>query len=323
MSEIAVWLGIDVAKATLACALRLGNKHKNKSFANTSKGHQELLEWIALHGGCTPLHACLEATSVYGEAVAIALAEAGHTVSVVNPSLPRAYAQAMGLRSKTDGLDARVLADFCRDRAPMTWQPPSSKEQQLRALVQRLQALMGMKVQEELRLETLREIVRSSVETHLKWLVAEIERVSKEIQSLIDDDPDLRAKRDLLDSIPGIGERSSATMLAFGLGAERFATARQFVAFAGLCPAHHQSGTSVNKRPRLSKAGHALLRKALYMPAVVAVSRTAWGRAFAARLAAKAKPKMLIIGAMMRKLAQVAFGVIKSGKPFDPSLHGA
>ena len=322
MSITPIWLGIDVAKATLACALRLGSKHKNKSFDNTPAGHKALLAWIDQHRQGAAVHACLEATSRYGEAVALALTQSAHTVSIVNPVLPKAYAKAQGLRSKTDAVDARVLADFCRDQVPQAWVPPSVSEQTLRALVQRHQGLMDMKTQEEQRLETLREVVRSSVETHITWLGRELKNVRRAIRDHIKDDPDLRSKRDLLDSIPGIGERTIPTLLSFGLADERFDNARQFAAFAGLTPAHHQSGTSVNRPARLSKAGHALLRRSLYMPAVVAAFRTSWGKAFAKRLASKSKPKMVIIGAMMRKLAQVAFGVLKSGKPFDPALHG-
>jgi transposase len=118
-----------------------------------------------------------------------------------------------------------------------------------------------------------------------------------------------------------LGERTIAVLLAYGLG-ERFDSARQFVAFAGLSPRKHESGTSVRWRERMSKVGHASLRAALYMPAMVALYRTAWGKRFHARLSANGKPPKLIIGAMMRKLAQVAFGVIQSGRPFDPALHG-
>ena len=137
----------------------------------------------------------------------------------------------------------------------------------------------------------------------------------------MDDDDILRGKRDLLDSIPGLGERTIATLIAYGVTDSRFHQARQFVAFAGLSPQLHQSGSSVRGRPRLSKIGHAPLRRALYMPAMAAL-RTSWGQRFRDRLAAAGKAPKLIIGAMMRKLAQVAFGVIKSGRPFDPALHG-
>jgi transposase len=191
-------------------------------------------------------------------------------------------------------------------------------------LVNRHQALIDMQTQEKNRLDATRDAdIRTSVETHLAWLAAELKRVEQAIAKTIDDDPDLRAKRDLLDSIPGLGERSIATWLAYGAEPERFANARQITAFAGLNPQHHESGSRVRGKSRLSKIGHAFLRRALYMPAMVTLYKTDWGQRFRERLAANGKPPKLIIGAMMRKLVHVAFGVLKSGKSFDPTLHGA
>ena len=133
----------------------------------------------------------------------------------------------------------------------------------------------------------------------------------------------LRDKHRLLDSIPGLGERTTAVLLAFLAEPARFENARQAVAFAGLDPRQHESGSSVRGKPRLSKVGHSFLRKALYMPAMVALYRTDWGKLFRDRLASQGKPPMLIIGAMMRKLVQVSYGVLKSGQAFQPGLHGA
>jgi transposase len=93
------------------------------------------------------------------------------------------------------------------------------------------------------------------------------------------------------------------------------------VAFAGLDTRHHESGTSVNGKPRLSKQGHSSIRRALYMPAVTVMSRTQWGKAFSQRLLAAGKPKRLILGALMRKIVAIAYGVLKSGTPFNPALH--
>lgn len=314
-------LGIDVSKAKFDAALALNGKFRNKVFANTPVGFAELAAWLKKQG-VERVHACLEATGSYQEALAYALTDAGHAVSVVNPALARAHAQSMGMRSKTDAADARVLADFCRCHCPALWTPLSPAERQLRALVRRHHALVEMHTQETLRRQTLPEDVQDSVHTHLHWLDEEMGRIEKKIAQLLDDDDNLRGRRDLLDSIPGLGERTIATLLAFGLTGDRFEHARQFVAFAGLSVRQHESGSSVRGQPRLSKIGHALLRRALYMPAVVALYRTAWGRVFRQRLAARGKPPKLIIGAMMRKLAHIAFGVIRSGKPFDPTMHG-
>jgi transposase len=322
MNTLLVPLGIDVAKAKLDCALSLDGKYRTKVFANTPAGFAELAQWLHRHD-VSLCHVCMEATGVYGEAVATYLADAGHRVSVINPALAKAHARSLGVRSKTDVIDAKVPADFCQKQQPAPWHPPSLAERRLRALVLRHQALVEMQTQEKNRCESLRDDVRDSVLTHLAWLEVELKRIEAVMAQSLDDDPDLRGKRDLLASVPGLGERTIAVLLAYGISGERFDTARQFVAFAGLSPRQHESGSSVRGRPRLSKVGHAFLRRALYMPAMATLYRTAWGRRFRERLAAHGKPPKLIIGAMMRKLAQVAFGVIHSGKVFDPTLHGA
>ena len=321
-TTIKLYLGIDVSKAKLNCALALNGKFRDKVFANTAAGFFELTAWLARYTA-VPAHVCMEATGVYWEAAAEYLADAGHAVSVINPALSKAHGQSLGLRNKTDAVDARLLADFCREKQPPVWTAPSASERRLRALVLRHQSLVEMQTQEKNRIQVARDSVRDSLHTHLDWLDEELKRIEKAITQTLDDDPDLRGKRELLDSIPGLGERTIAILLAFELGRERFDNARQFAAFAGLNPRHYESGTSVRAKPRMSKVGHAFLRRALYMPAMVTVYRTAWGKAFRHRLQANGKPPKLIIGAMMRKLAQVAFGVIKSGKPFNPALHGA
>lgn len=322
MNRAAMPLGIDVSKAKLDCALWLGSKYRTKVFANTPEGFARLSAWLHQHGA-DRVHVCMEATGIYWEALALHLADAGRWVSVINPALAKAHGQSLGLRSKTDAVDAKLLADFCREKQPPMWTPPSEAERRLRALVLRHQSLVEMQTQEKNRCESLREDVRTSVETHLAWLAAELVRIEQAIAKLLDDDDHLRGQRELLASIPGLGERTIAVLLAYGVNGERFQSARQFVAFAGLSPRLHESGSSVRGKPRLSKVGHAFLRRALYMPAMVTLYKTAWGKRFQQRLAAHGKPPKLIIGAMMRKLAQVAFGVIKSGKPFNPALHGA
>lgn len=322
MDDLVFFLGIDVAKAKIDAALAVDHKFRTKTFANSSKGYTQLEEWLHQHGA-SRVYVCMEATHLYWEPLAMHLADAGHHVSVINPALAKVHAQSLGLRSKTDTVDAKMLADFARTHRPPSWQPPSEALQRLRDLVQRRQALLAMQGQERNRREGLRKTVRDSVETHLDWLAKEITRIEQAIKKMLDDDNDLRGQRELLDSVPGLGEHTVSTLLAYGVGDERFDQARQFVAFAGLSPRLHESGSSVRGRPRLSKVGHAALRRALYMPAMVTLHRTQWGKRFRDRLAARGKAPKLIIGAMMRKLAHVAFGVLRSGKPFDPALQGA
>lgn len=315
------YVGIDVSKAKLDVALLRGEKYHDKVVPNTPAGLKTLLTWLARQGVAEG-HVCMEATGSYWELAAETLSDAGLPVSVVNPALISAHAKSLGLRSKTDRIDARTQAHFCREKRPALWRPPTRAERTLRALVLRHQALVEIQPQEKNRLESARAEVRASLQAHLDWLAQELERIEQAIREHIDQDPTLRDQQRLLATIPGLGERTIATLLAFRIR-ERFASARQLAAFAGLSPALHESGASVRGRPRLSKIGHAFLRRALYMPAMVTLYRTQWGGVFRQRLQNNGKPPKLIIGAMMRKLLQVAYGVVKSGKPFEPALHGA
>jgi len=317
------YLGIDVAKAKLDCALRLPNgKFRAKIVPNNSQGYAELVDWLS-HKEALDVQVCMEATGVYGEDIAQCLSTQGFIVSVVNPAQIKAYSASRLTRTKTDAVDARLIAEFCAERNPPPWQARTEAEVALRALVLRLDALQTMRTQESNRLGVARDAVRTDIQEHLDWLDEQIKTLLKTINGHIDSNSDLKGKRELLDSIPGLGERTIAILLAFYADPSRFANSRQAAAFAGLDPRQYESGTSLKAKPRLSKVGHAFLRKSLYMPAMVTLYKTDWGKQFKDRLAFSGKPTKLIIGAMMRKLLHVVFGVLKSGKKFDPALHGA
>jgi len=317
------YLGIDVAKAKLDCALRLpSGKFRAKSLANSPEGFVLLDAWLATHNA-TEAHVCMEATGVYWEAVGQFLSAKGLTVSVVNPAQIKAYGTSCLIRTKTDKADAKLIASFCAERNPAPWQALSEAELTLRALVLRLDALQNMRTQESNRLGVSRDAVKDNIQHHLAWLDAEIKHLAKAIKAHINYHPNLKQQDDLLDTIPGLGERSIAIILAYYADTDRFANSRQAAAFAGLDPRQYESGSSVKAKPKLSKVGHAFLRKALYMPAIVTLYKTVWGRQFKERLALSGKPPKLIIGAMMRKLIHVAFGVLKSQQPFNSVLHSA
>jgi transposase len=159
--------------------------------------------------------------------------------------------------------------------------------------------------------------VKASIREVIATLDDQIAQVEKEIRRHFDDHPDLKRKRDLLTSIPGIGETTAGSLLAEIPHLDRFESAKAVAAYAGLSPRQRCSGSSVHGRPRLCKTGNSRLRKALYMPAIVALRFNPILRVFADRLAAVGKHKRLIIGAVMRKLLVLAYGIIRSGKRFD------
>jgi transposase len=309
-------IGIDIAKHKFDAAAYLGGKYKNKIFANTPEGFSQLLGWLK---GFGQVHVCLEATGRYGQALATYLADAGVVVSMVNPARIAAFAKAELTRTKTDRGDARLIARFCALHQPKPWQPMPRNLRELQSLVRRLENLLQMQQMERNRLEGSEAAVRESLQAVLATLDKEIERTRKQIKAHIDSDPDLRQRADLLDSIPGVGPATIPVLLTLLGQPTRFAGPRQVGAFAGLNPALRQSGTWQGKT-RLSKTGDAHLRKSLYLPALVAWRHNPAIRAFCERLKSRGKHGKAILGAAMRKLLCLAYGVLKSGKPFDPNL---
>ena len=308
-------LGIDIAKAKFEVSLqRLDGRRRHKSCPNTPAGFAALGDWLQRQQ-VAQVHACLEATGIYGDALATWLFDAGHYVSIVNPSIIHAYAQVQLARGKTDRLDADLIAQYTATQHPPRWTPPAAEIRALQALVRRLDALHEMHTQESNRLETATVAdVRTSIEAVLANLDTQIAHVKQRIREHIDQHPGLRQQRDLLTSIPGIGEATAAVLIA-ELFDKPYTSARQAAAFAGLVPRLHESGT-LRGRTRLSKLGPSRLRKALYFPAIAALRFNPTIRAVHTRLSLAGKPKMVIIGAAMRHLIHLAFGVLKSGQVY-------
>jgi len=312
-----VILGIDIAKQKFDAALLMGGKLKHKSCKNSTEGFELLSQWLRKQR-VDRLHACLEATGNYGDELAFYLHEAGHTVSIVNPARIKGFAQSELLRSKNDKMDAGLIARFCLAMHPEPWAPPAPEIRALQALVRRADALVTMRTQELNRLGTAPVTVEPSIREHIAYLDEQIEKIKQQIDGHIDDNPELKSKKDLLHSIPGIGPATIAAILSEISIFERFDQVRKVVAFIGLAPKEALSGSSIKGKPRLCKIGHARLRKALYMPALVSIRYNPMMIGFYKRLRSKGKNGKVIVCAVMRKLVHIIFGILKSGKPFDP-----
>jgi transposase len=203
-------VGIDVSKAKLDVALRRPDgKLRSRVLENTPSGFVALTAWLGTHG-VTQVHACMEATGTYWEAVAEYLVDAGHTVSVVNPAQIKAFGGAGLVRTKTDRVDAKLIAAFC-----VAQQPPPPAVRALRALVARRDALDAMRTQERNRLGVAADTVRPGIEAHLTYLEQALTDIEAAIRRKIDDDPGLGTQRALLDSIPGLGDKTIPTLLAY------------------------------------------------------------------------------------------------------------
>ena len=312
-------VGLDVSKAKLDVALYRDGQYQLATFSNDAKGQRRLRNWLKKRRakGCA---VCLEATGRYGEAVAQFLHEAGYAVSVVNPARIKAYGQSQLKRNKTDLEDAKVIAHFCATQEPALWTPPPPEVQELQALVSRLRSLTEDRTRELNRQQSAipSQTVRQDVAEHIAFLDERIAAVKQSIDDLLDQHPDLRQQRDLLTSIPGIGDTTAAQIIASVPDVSRFDSAGQLAAYAGLTPRQHHSGSSVHRRSRLAKTGNTRFRTALYMPALAAMRHNPIIRALVERLQARGKRRMVIVGAVMRKLVHLAYGVLKNKTPFDP-----
>lgn len=310
-------LGIDISKAKFDVALLVGGKvKKSRVFDNNLAGFKALSLWL-IKQDISHLQACMEATGTYGDELATYLVDQGFEVSVVNPAQIKSFSGAQLNRAKTDKADAKLIAQFCASMHPMAWVPPPVHVRELQALVQRLAALLQMERQELNRFGTAAPVIQPSIKAVLATIKVEIKAVERMIRDHIDRHPDLKDQSILLDSIPGIGVATIARLLAFVGDVHRFNDAKALAAFVGLNPTVHQSGSSVRGKPHLSKKGNTTIRKALYMPAIVARRYNPIIKDFADRLKKAGKSNMLIIGAVMRKLLHIIYGVLKSGKPFD------
>lgn len=311
--------GIDVGKTELHVVLLQGESAARKSVSNNRAGFEQLLKWFK-NRKASEVHVCLEATGAYGIAIAEHLYDHDFKVSVVNPRQIKAFGQSEMIRTKTDLVDAGIIARFCRANKPALWAPPPLHIRELRALIRRRETLTDMITAEKNRLEgTTTAEVRRSIQSVVKKLQAELEKLEDDINKHIDANPDLREKIDRLDEIPGFGMLTAIKVFVETNGFAVCKTSKQIVAFAGLNPREYRSG-SIHRRCGISKIGNSALRKALYYAALSAKNRSVYFKPFAERLIAAGKRPKVVITAIMRKLLVLAFTIVQAGTRFDPAF---
>jgi transposase len=252
--------------------------------------------------------------------VAEALYGVGYKVSVVNPRRIKGFGMSQMQRNKTDKADSLVIASFCAATDPTQWQPPTETQRKLRALQEHRQDLKKSLVQHKNRQQTTKDKdVKASLQRLIESLEGELQAVEKQLNEVTEQCQEVRERQQLLLSINGIGLKSAQVILALLPEMERYKDARAVAADVGVTPAHYESGTTVHKPPKLSKMGKAAVRGELYMPALTAMRTNPILVAFAQRLRARGKPEPVIIGAVIRKLLHICYGVLKHKTPFDPN----
>lgn len=312
------WIGIDVSKEWLdACFLGDSGKPKHKQFRNEQAGFAKLLRWTHSFGSCEP-HLCMESTGRYSHALAEWLVEAGQTVSVENPARIRHHGLSEGMLNKTDRADARVIASYAREKKPAPWRMSAPEVRQLTGMMRRIQNLTEHLTSEKNRLKepSQAQQVKDSLKETIAFLEAQIASLRSQIDAHIRAHPKLKEDKQLLESIPGIGETTALWLMAELPDVRQFEDAQAAAAFAGLAPCRHESGKTIKKKTRLSKAGSIRLRAALYFPAITAATHNPIVRDLYQRLIDRDMCAMAAIGACMRKLVMIAYGVLKNRSKF-------
>jgi transposase len=314
-------LGIDVSKNTLDASMSSCNDRvRARSFANSSDGWRHLLDWLTTQK-IRRVHACMESTGRYSLGIACALYEFGHIVSIVNPAQIRDFARTKLGRNKTDGVDAAHIREYCELFEPKP--PPSEAHRRLCELQTIRSGIVAGLTEWKNRKSSgiIDAVAQSLADVTISHFTSQLEAVDEAIAQTIDNDSGLRRKRDLLLSISGVGETLAGIVMAELPGPDVLRSSAEVVAYAGLNPRQHQSGTSIDRVTRISKIGNAVLRAALYMPAMSAMRYNPAIVALVARLKSRGrlKPKQIVVAAM-RKLLVLCFGVLKTGKPFDPAI---
>jgi len=322
--------GIDVGHKELFVTIdKNGKIGKPRTFDNTHFAHQEVIRALRT---AKVTRVGLEATGVYHFDLAVALHMSGHfEVMVINPKAAKHYAQARMTRCKTDAVDSAMLAEFVERMPFEPWQCPAQNKLALRAATRRLAAVTKQLTQAKNHLHAAQqsqftpEFVIEDIKVAVAWLEQQGQSMLAHVLAMVKEDDELKTVFDRLLTVKGIAEKSAVALMGELLVLPEDLSAKQWVAMAGLDPRQHQSGTSVDKPARISKAGNKYLRKALYMPALSAARTEDNVRAYYQHLIDQRHLKKIqAVCAVMRKLLHAIHAMLSNQTDFDGSrFYGA
>lgn len=316
----------DVSKATVDAAWFDESRQRwfeRSRVANNRRGWRGLLDWLEKSSGKgrAAFTLAVEATGVYHRPFVDFAYGQGLRVIVTNPGRAAENARSHNRLNKNDRLDARGLYGYGQElKKFFEYRPDTLEINGLKALLSRLRQLDKDLTRERNRLEKCPYIAESqpltaSIRRQLKALEREKKLVQGEIDVLIRSHPDLKHLQDLMRSTKGVGKGMSQWLLPL-MYRKQFTSARQLAAFLGLTPIHKRSGTSLNKRGRLSGRGNGYVRSRFYMPAVSAITHNPELRRFYDTLIRRGKTEKQALTAVMRKLVHICYGVVKNDQPY-------
>jgi transposase len=317
------FLGIDISKDKFDICLLVGDSKLIGKFDNNKSGFHKLLNWLQKKKiDLISIQACMEATGKYGEDLAYFLSSKNIKTSIVNPASVHYFGESSITRNKTDKIDAELICKFCEINKPDTWNPPTEEEREVKEVTRLIESLEAERQRHKNRLESrlVSETAIEATKNSIKSLNEQIKFLEKRKNELAKKDKEISKKIELLESIPGIATKTAIKFTSEIPNIERYENAKSLAAMFGITPSQRQSGSSVNST-KISKKGNRRLRKAFYMPAISAMQHNKFVREFVEKLREKGKKGKEVICAAMRKLIHIIYGVLKSGKPFDPNYQ--
>jgi transposase len=319
-------IGIDVgAKELVVAMIHKGKMQKVENYSNTPAGHKQIKKLCLKYLKYGIVRVAMEATGVYFFDLAVALSDDKKLhVMVVNPSVIKSYARAVQERNKTDKADAQVIAKYAERMDHPAWERPSDEALGLRYISRAIHTIIEYKAAAKNNLHALESCLEApsflikSTENRIEFFKKEIEYLRSKAMTLITQNKLLKQRYDLLLTIKGFAQASAIQFLGEIVGMPSDLTDKQWVAFAGLDPRQFESGTSVKRKPRISKAGNRRMRKILFMPAMSASISDANIKGYVNHLVTnRGLAKMQAITAVMRKLLHAIHAMFQQLKPFD------
>lgn len=328
-------LGLDVSKDHFdACLASLGANFEQHfvataRFDNNPKGFKRLLKWLNKHATHkdAPQVVVVEATGVYHEPLAHYLHSKDKHVSVLLANRVKAYARSLEYKSKTDAIDARILARLGLERNLPAWTPPSVHMQQIKQLMRERYRLQQEATRLKNQLHAMKyrhvcnEVVKEMWEERLEIVEAHIAKIEEEVQKIAQQDEQLRENLKYACSAPGIGWLTAIIILAETNNFALFTSRAQLASYAGYDVRQHQSGSSVRKQGRISKKGNVYLRAAMYFPALVAIRHTHEMKALYERVFGRTNCKMKGCVAVQRKLLLLVYTLVKKKEKYQARYH--
>ena len=312
-------IGLDIGKKEIEASIFDGREYRNKSYKNTNNGLNRMVKDFKKEGECVII---IEATGTYHLKCAYKLYEEGFDVRVVNPLIIKRYSELNLRRTKTDKVDARIIASFGYREESREFKPDGMDRMRLKVLVREIEQIKRDISRNQSRIEALKQYPEKMTESikrlkeRNRIMKRDLKQVQKEIDEIIKRDKKYTEVNKRLRTIPGVGPRLSSTIIAHMGAYEEFESAKQVASYIGITPTLKQSGESVNKKGSISKMGNRYIRSLLMMSAKSAIIHNPQCKALNERLILKGKTYFERLIAAGHKLLRQTYGVIKSGKNY-------